>query len=290
MRNLFWILLSILGAVAAGAEEEHYFFVVAGDMRGFAGPGTNGKKYFDGVCEAIRGLGGGAFMISPGDCDPPWGVRATMDRCLGSNYLWYVAPGNHDVDLATNLAWLRQQASKGIRGLVHRGPPGAEETMYSFDYENSHFLILNEYMEKKEGDVSEKMLQWMREDLSVNGLPLTWVVGHKPIRSLPDMDMGRMRHGDGSISADTNAMSRFTALLREYGVRAYLCGHTHDASVQKVDGIWQLDSGHSRGAGDTGAPSTFLKVEVQGEQAWVKVYRADGDGIKYNIRKRVELK
>ncbi len=68
-----------------------------------------------------------------------------------------------------------------------------------------------------------------------------------------------------------------------------ICGHTHNASVTKVKGVWQLDSGHVRGAGDTNAPSTFLKVRVDGTRAAADVYRADLDGQNYRLRKTVQL-
>ncbi|MBI2496805.1 MAG: hypothetical protein HYV75_02365, partial [Opitutae bacterium] len=49
------------------------------------------------------------------------------------------------------------------------------------------------------------------------------------------------------------------------------------------------DSGHARGAGDPGAPSTFLKFRIRGEQVWVDIYRADPTGTEYTLRKTVLL-
>jgi predicted phosphodiesterase len=103
------------------------------------------------------------------------------------------------------------------------------------------------------------------------------------------MDTGRQRHENDSVSANAGHLERFIDLLKQYHVKAYICGHTHDSSVVKVKGIWQADSGHARGGGDKGAPSTFLKFRVSDVQAWVDVYRADPDGVKYQLRKTVEL-
>ena len=55
-------------------------------------------------------------------------------------------------------------------------------------------------------------------------------------------------------------------------MKAYLCGHTHDFSVIIVDGVWQIDSGHARGTADTGARSTFVKINVS--TAGVVTYEA----------------
>jgi hypothetical protein len=30
-------------------------------------------------------------------------------------------------------------------------------------------------------------------------------------------------------------------------VTAYICGHTHNASIAKINGLWQFDAGHARG-------------------------------------------
>ena len=263
-------------------------------MRSFADSPPAGKRYFDGACEALKSVGAGAFMVSPGDCDPPGPVRATIDRYLGTNYLWYPVAGNHETSSAKNMNWLRDWSKEGIPHLVRRGPPGAENTTYSFDYGNSHFVMLNEYYDGRtdavgRGDLPEASLRWLERDLAETRQPLVWVVGHKPIASLPDMDSGRVRHGKESLSTNDVRLARFLSLLKEHRVRAYVCGHTHNTSVARVKGIWQLDAGHARGGGDKGAPSTFLKVRVDGADAWVDVYRADPNGLRYQLRRTVAL-
>lgn len=282
-------------AAASAAQPDDYSFAVTCDMRGFVGPAPKGKRYFDGACEALRDLGPGAFMLVPGDLDPPGPVRATIDRYLGSNYLWFPVLGNHDTEKSRDVVWLRDWAKAGVPLRVRSGPTGAEDTTYSFDFGNSHFVVYNQYFDGrsdavrgKEG-LPEATLQWLAEDLAANRKPLVWVVGHRPIRSLPDMDSGRLRHGGESVSSNKARRERFIKLLAKYKVRAYFCGHTHNASVGKVNGIWQVDAGHARGAGDTGAPSTFMKVRVSGTRAWVDVYRADPTGSCYSLRQTIAL-
>jgi hypothetical protein len=263
-------------------------------MRSFTGPAPKSQRYFDGACEALYDVGPGAFLLSPGDCDPPGPVRATLDRYLGTNYLWYPVAGNHDTDRAKDMAWLRRWAEAGIPHLVRRGPPGAEDTTYSFDFANSHFVMLNEYYDGRSDAVRkdtlpDAVLQWLEEDLAASHQPLAWVVGHKPIQSLPDMDSGRVRHPNDSICTDPVRRDRFIQLLQAHHVRAYICGHTHGSSIARVRGLWQADAGHARGGGDTGAPSTFLKFRISGERAWVDVYRANRNGLNYRLRHTVEL-
>jgi hypothetical protein len=263
-------------------------------MREFVKARSSEARYFDGLCEAARRIGAGAFMVTPGDFDPPAPVRATLDEYLGTNYLWYPVVGNHEIETPEDMAWVNAWAERGIPHLVRQGPPGAELTTYSFDYGNSHFVAVNDYFDdhanvKSKGAIAQTTLAWLENDLAATKKPLIWVIGHQPIESLPDMDTGRMRHQGESVSANTTNAARFVALLQQHHVRAYICGHTHNASVQKVHGIWQADSGHGRGAGDQGSPSTFLKFRVAGEKAWVDVYRASTNGVDYQLRKTVAL-
>lgn len=281
-----------LAARCSGAES--YSFITAGDMRGFVGPGVPGKRYFDGLCETLAKIGPGEFMVSPGDCDPPGPVRGVIDRYLGTNYLWYPVVGNHDVASAADMAWMKKWAENGIPHLARLGPPGSQLTTYSFDFGNSHLVVINDYFDghietARKDDLPDVILEWLEKDLVATKKPLIWVFGHKPIETQPDMDTGRIRHGKDSISTNSVQLARFVALLKVHHVRAYICGHTHDSSVVKVKGIWQADSGHARGAGDKGAPSTFLRFRVEDRQTWVDVYRADPKGENYQIRKTVEL-
>jgi len=291
--GIAFICLALTACRTPSQNGDHFSFITAGDMRSFTGPAPAGKRYFDGACEALRKVGKGAFMISPGDFDPPAQVRATLDRYLGTNYLWYPVVGNHEIGTPADMAWVLQWG-RNIPHLVRRGPPGAEFTTYSFDFGDSHFVAVNDYFDGSatavtKGSVTEATLDWLKKDLAATRKPLVWVIGHQPIESLPDMDSGRVRHRGESVSTNSVYASRFVALLQKYRVRAYICGHTHNTSIAKVKGVWQADSGHARGAGDTGSPSTFLKFIVSGRRAWVEVYRADPSGEHYQLRKTVEL-
>lgn len=297
-RNVLIAVVFLLAGLALNAcrtapKVEKYSFISAGDMRGFTNGAPAGKRYFDGACEAIQRVGAGEFMITPGDFDPPASVRATMDQYLGTNYGWYVVAGNHEIETPADMAWVREWA-RHIPGLVRRGPPGAELTTFSFDFANSHFVLINDYFDGRldavgKGRIGETTLTWLEQDLAATQQPLIWVVGHQPIESLPDMDSDRLRHQGESVSTNAAVAARFVQLLKQYRVRAYICGHTHNTSVARVQDIWQADSGHARGAGDKGSRSTFLKFRVDGKQAWVDVYRADANGQDYQLRHTVEL-
>ncbi len=103
------------------AAERPLVFAVAADMRSFAGPGAyDSSRYFRGACEAIKAAGDVSSLISPGDVDPPAGVRWTLDAVLGAGFPWYPATGNHDADSPAGMAWLRalNPEGHGLPGVV----------------------------------------------------------------------------------------------------------------------------------------------------------------------------
>jgi Calcineurin-like phosphoesterase len=271
-----------------------FSFIVAGDMRNYTAPLPGGKRQFDGAAEAIKRVGEGEFLILPGDFDPPSPVRATLNRYLGSNYFSYFVVGDHEARTPESMAWLQQWSQKDIPHLARRGPDGAGGTIYSFDFGNSHFAIINPYFDgtantSAKPDVSDATIAWLKQDLAATHQPLLWVACHKPIECLPDMDNGRVRHTGDSLIIDPQRREAFVATLKQFHVKALLCGHTHNCSIAKAQGIWQADSGHARGAGDPGTPSSFLKIRVLGDRAWVDAYRANSNGDNYLLRKSVEL-
>lgn len=296
------VLAVFIGLVSTGCRSisdstarppKEFAFLAAGDMREFVVSKSADKRYFDGVCEEAKRIGPGAFMVTPGDFDPPAPVRAALDRYLGTNFHWYPVVGNHEIETPEDMAWVQQWAAD-IPHLVRRGPPGAELTTYSFDYGNAHFVAVNNYFDNKasvksKGAMAEVTLAWLEADFAATKKQHLFVIGHQPIESLPDMDTGRVRHQGETVSTNSAAAAKFVALLQQYKVRAYICGHTHNTSVSKVRGIWQADSGHARGAGDKGSPSTFLKFRVNGGRAWVDIYRSGTNGMNYTLRKTVAL-
>jgi hypothetical protein len=271
-------------------QSEGFTFAVTTDMRMFAGPGQyDTPAYFRGAAEAVAALGGGAFMITPGDIDPTVGVMWSITRTLGDSYTWYPVVGNHELPGAgseaswgANLDWLLNYDY----GDVNPGPTGCPTTTYSFDYGTAHFVVLNEYCDSPgdpltQGDVPDHLYDWLANDLGGTAQEHVFVVGHEPAYPQPDADNGRVHHLGDSLDQYPDSRDRFWTLLRDRGVAAYVCGHTHNYSAVNVGGVWQLDAGHARGLGDTGARSTFVMVHVTDDAVTFETYRDDASGGEY---------
>jgi len=245
----------VSAAGAAAAAESDLVFIVAADMRNFA-HGDKGVAHFSGACKAIKAVGQGSFMISPGDLDvhPPGAVRELIDATLGEEYPWYVVIGNHEPESPSTMEYMRKYGQT-VPHVVNRGPEGCEETTYSFDWEDAHFVVLNQYFDgtrdwSLEGELVPELLEWLERDLASTEKERIFVFGHEPILPMPDMDNGRIRHQGDSLDEDPENAFAFHQLLLRYDVDAYICGHTHNTSYAKINGLWQLDPGHARGIED----------------------------------------
>ena len=270
-------------------------FSVTADMRDYTG---GNMLYFRGACERIATGGAGDFMLSPGDIDPPDLVYADIQTYIGIDYPWYPVVGNHEAETSSDMVWLRNFNPNGntLPHIVNPGPENGVETNYSFDYGDVHFSVLNEYYDgasdtATDGDVPTALHAWLDDDLTNTLKPIKIVIGHEPAYPQPDEESGRLRHEDDSLNAHASNRDRFWQTLVNRGVTAYICGHTHNYSVYQTDGVWQVDVGHARGFGDTGARSTFVMVYVMDDgTVWNYAYRLNLDTHNYELQTPIKLR
>ncbi|MGB5847847.1 MAG: metallophosphoesterase [Ignavibacteriaceae bacterium] len=269
-----FVLITLLSLFVSCVEQKHdeeFSFIVTCDMRRFAMEQYRSPEWTLGGFHAIKEVGKGDFMISPGDVEPPDAVRDLIDIVLGKDYPWYPGVGNHDLEDNSYMEYLRDlnRDGKSLPNIVNRGPSGCEETTYSFDWKNAHFVNLNLYYDGivdngADGNVVPELLAWLEKDLAQNNKKHIFVFGHDPIISMPDMDSGIRRHVGNSLDKYPDNSFQFQQLLLKYNVTAYVCGHTHTASFSSINGLWQLDAGHIRGMeGDFTPEKLFNRIKSE---------------------------
>ncbi len=216
--------------------------------------------------------GPGDFIIVAGDMDPFRRVLSSVRDVMGPDYGFYPVIGNHDVGGTNNhgqdfpednwqnafeivkynrdslknvVQWGPEVASPGLSGSFEKdgvtyytyydsaGIYGAKYTSYSFDHENSHFIVIDEYATNSwgargEGRIWNGLYEWLKNDLDSTDKENIFVFGHEPLwtsSSLNDAPVSRQEFWD---------------LLKSHHVIAYFCGHVHDYAIADHDSIWEV--------------------------------------------------
>ena len=123
--------------------------------------------------------------------------------CKSSNgkFPYFIALGNHDVDPEPEMTpeakyqyWSNTVGPNlpitlvGIRNFKW-GPSHTHDvrTTYSFDYQNAHFVIINQYHDDPTfpsddpvGCIRDGLYNWVNDDLAATDKPIRFVFGHEP--------------------------------------------------------------------------------------------------------------
>jgi hypothetical protein len=274
-----------------------FSFAVFGDSANHNGAGEyDTPHFFRGVVEAMARNGKLAFIVGVGDLTPVKKTDWTIRQTFGADYIWFPVVGNHDL-WPGDMNWLRAFAPD-LNGFVppntlQPGPPDCEETTYSFDYLNTHIVVLNVYCDthddiRTDGAIVDSLYEWLAKDLASTKKEAIFIFGHEPAYPQADMDAGIVRHLEDSLDKYPITRDRFWKLLAERKVKAYITGHTHSFSAQKLDGVWQVDVGHAMGIGQQATLSTFVIFRIVGSRATYETFRG-GTGDQYTLRTTGEL-
>jgi len=145
----------------------------------------------------------------------------------------YEVVGNHDRSggsLADNV-WQKEF------NLPTNGPPGFLKQVYSFDFRNSHIVILD--TEKPQGgEVSDDQLAWLKNDLSAHPKQYTFVFYHEP--AFPTS----FRKGK-SLDINIKQRNKLWKILVDHDVTAVFSGHEHFFTRKKIGNIYQFIVGNT---------------------------------------------
>jgi len=142
---------------------------------------------------------------------------------------------------------------------------------YSFDADDSHFIVLDAYQPGQTLRIAGKQYAWLERDLAAHkDARHTFVFTHAPL-------WPKLRHVGSSLDRYPKDRDRLAALLRRYGVKLVFVGHNHFYRRDEVGGITQFTSG---GAGAElylpaaqGGFHHFLVVQVAGPRVMVTLHR-----------------
>jgi predicted phosphodiesterase len=148
----------------------------------------------------------------------------------------HLVPGNHDI-------------LSDVQEEVYRDQIG--EPYYSFGYCDLHFIILDNGRWESSGELPEKQIAWLADDLDkYSGAKYTFVFMHKPF----------WYNSTALGKPDT-----LHSLFLNHGVDAVFTGHFHQYFAGEYDGIVYTNHGSSGGGtepGPTGMMYHFCWVTV----------------------------
>ncbi len=152
------------------------------------------------------------FVMHGGDIVDDGGIMGEWEQDMKATQLYSgsvpsaYAMGNHDVKNGG------KEVFRTALGMPGNGMPGQEQLTYSYDYEDTHFIVLNS--EADEVDM-QKQAEWLRKNLSASSQKWKVAMFHRPAYHTED--------GRGP-----ELVTKYLApVLEELGVDLVLVGHDH---------------------------------------------------------------
>lgn len=271
-------------------DNKNFSFAVLGDTQLFNLPESKG-----GFVKTVKNIVDqhASFVMTVGDliqgCE-------TADKCRSEYEKWkeiaknipvriYPVMGNHDRFDKKIADELWQESFE----LPNNGPQGYDELVYSFDFNNSHFVVLNsEKPHLHEIDAVQR--EWLENDFKENKMENTFVFFHEP--AFPSSyKIGQ------SLDIYKKDRDDFWKIIDKYNVTAVFNGHEHIHSRRLINSqifpeakndVFQFIVGNTD-AYERFAPQqaeyvdfsfkdqNFVIVDVDGDKITVNLYSIEGD-------------
>ncbi len=152
--------------------------------------------------------------------------KTTMKPIYDAKIPVYPIPGNHEV---ANRSY-NEEVFREVFVLPVNGPENNQETTYSFDYQNVHFVGVN----TNKFDGPHKIdYNWLKTDLEATKKDLIFIFGHEPAYPVGP-------HLKKSMDAATKERNMFWKLLSKHKVVAYICGHEHFYDRMTINNVLQI--------------------------------------------------
>ena len=209
------------------ASDDSFSFGILGDSDNFKYGKSNG-----GIQKAVKALSKKDidFVISMGDiatsCKGNSSCRSKWTKWKKVVYAdlpkVYSVMGNRDRSKSkADDLW------QELFDFPINGPNGFDELTYSFDYGNSHFVVLN--TEKPNSHIiNDDQRDWLDENLSDNQKENTFVFFHEPAWPVSS-GIGK------SLDVNPSERDSLWSILADYNVTAVFSGHEHLYARKKIN-------------------------------------------------------
>lgn len=214
-------------------SENSFSFAIIGDTQRFTAGNSNGN--FQKAAAKIRAMDPSLVfavgdLVSSCDGDSKCAAKYTDWKRVAGTLLpkTYATQGNHDrtgYDKTDN-TWRSSFA------FPTNGPSGFSEQAYSFDFKNSHFVVLDSD-KPKEHLVNSEQRTWLEKDLSANKKEDTFVFFHEPAYPVSSKITE-------SLDKESGERDALWQILEKHNVTAVFNGHEHIVSRRKIDNVYQF--------------------------------------------------
>lgn len=185
----------------------------------------------------------------------------------------YITIGSHDIECGMicvkfwNNFYFSKEASQEEIILYH-----------SFDYENTHFVLLSSEYPKKRS-VNEAQLDWLDNDLNSTNKPNKIVISHVPPVAFFKKSSNRCH----DMSCNEPEKSKLLSVLKRNKVDLVISGHEHAFDHKVVDGIDYVlsgNSGNSKRHKNSTWKNVFTIFDVSGSNISAKAINLKGELIR----------
>ncbi len=273
----------------ASASTSNFTFGIVGDSEKFNPDISNGP-----LQKAVKKISTAKskFIVSMGDMSTSCGgddvckTRFTSFKdILKSKFSkYYLTMGDNDrTDTSADDIW------QEVFSLPGNSPSSSyDETVYSFNYGNSHFVFLNS-QNPDDHDVDSDQRTWLEEDLNNNTRENVFVFFHEPAWPT-NSKVGK------SLDKNPSERDELWNILSDYKVTAVFSGHEHLYTRKKItvdllpgvkNEVYQFIVGNTNASTSAKVPkkgmsdyyytkNSYVLVDVKGKKITVRAYKTNG--------------
>jgi len=262
----------------ARASEESFSFVAIPDSE------SSGGKFNSELNDIIKQASkkdsdfavftGDIIMTTGGKLNDYYDSIKTVKNKMDSNFnKSYIVFGKHDIQCGyqcINL-WFKIFWNRALR-------PQEKAVLYhSFDYKNTHVVLLSTDYPKKHS-IDNEQLSWLDNDLASTNKPNKIVFSHVP----PITFFKESAEECHDMSCDESQQAKLINIFKKHKVDLVISGHEHNFAYKVANDIPYIISGNAGNGERYGLPQKdiFTYVKIDGEKIDIEAIEKNGDTVR----------